>query len=252
MPFKRFDRLVETTTTTGTGSLTLAGAITGARTFGSKLSNNDTVPYVLEAIDGSGQLTGEWELGIGTWTTGGTLARTEILDSSNAGSVVNLSAGTKSVYCAPLALLEQVFTLAADATNSSNSTLSDVSGMSFTAAAGGLYEIEVIGWARSAATTTGMWLGFNTPASPTLISGLGFTVGSTSGTPVSFSQAADDTVTSVGTSFLGTGADHSVILRATLFNGANAGTVQLRMRSEVNSSQVTLKQNSLMIVRRIG
>ena len=94
---KWFDRVVETTTTTGTGTLTLAGAVTGFQAW-SVVGNANTAHYVLEAVDGSGVPTGDWEVGIGTYTSSGTtLARTTILASSNGGSVVNLSAGTKRV-----------------------------------------------------------------------------------------------------------------------------------------------------------
>lgn len=87
------DRVKETTTTTGTGTLTLAGAVTGFRTFGDVMANTDTTFYAI-GTDASS----EWEVGLGTWGTGGTLARTNIIASSNAGSAVNLSAGTKTVF----------------------------------------------------------------------------------------------------------------------------------------------------------
>lgn len=87
------DRVKETTTTTGTGTLTLAGAATGFQSF-SVIGNGNTTYY---AISSSG--SSEWEVGLGTYTSSGTtLARTTILASSNAGSAVNLSAGTKDVF----------------------------------------------------------------------------------------------------------------------------------------------------------
>jgi len=87
------DRVKETTTTTGTGTLTLAGAATGFQSF-SVIGNANTTYY---AISSSG--SSEWEVGLGTYTSSGTtLARTTILASSNAGSAVNLSAGTKDVF----------------------------------------------------------------------------------------------------------------------------------------------------------
>jgi hypothetical protein len=87
------DRILETTTTTGTGTLSLAGAITGYRDFDSVMATNDTCFYALAG--GS-----EWEVGLGTFTSGtpDTLARTTVLASSNGGSAVNLSAGTKEVW----------------------------------------------------------------------------------------------------------------------------------------------------------
>ena len=87
------DRVKETTTTTGTGTLTLAGAATGFQSF-SVIGNGNTTYYAISSSGGS-----EFEIGIGTYTASGTtLARTTILASSNAGSAVNLSAGTKDVF----------------------------------------------------------------------------------------------------------------------------------------------------------
>ena len=87
------DRVKETTTTTGTGTLTLAGAATGFQPF-SVIGDGNTTYYSISSPSGS-----EWEVGIGTYTSSGTtLARTTILASSNSGSAVNLSAGTKDVF----------------------------------------------------------------------------------------------------------------------------------------------------------
>jgi hypothetical protein len=87
------DRVKETTTTTGTGSLTLLGASVGYQSF-LVIGNGNTCYYAISSTTGN-----EWEVGIGTYsTTGPTLARTTILSSSNSGSVVSLSAGTKDVY----------------------------------------------------------------------------------------------------------------------------------------------------------
>lgn len=92
---KLFDRVKDTSTTTGTGTLTLANsAPTGFRTFGSVLSDADTCFYAI-ATSGSA----EWEVGIGTYTASGTtLARTTVLASSNSNNAVNLSSGTKDVF----------------------------------------------------------------------------------------------------------------------------------------------------------
>lgn len=87
------ERVKETTTTTGTGALTLAGAATGFRAFGDVCSNGDTCYYVA-----AHQTPGEWEHGIGTWNTGGTLTRTTVIAGSNGTSPVSFSAGTKDVF----------------------------------------------------------------------------------------------------------------------------------------------------------
>jgi len=87
------DRVKETTTTTGTGAVTLAGATTGYQAF-STIGNANTTYYCI-----AGQGTSEWEVGIGTYTASGTtLSRDTILASSNSGSVVTFSAGTKDVF----------------------------------------------------------------------------------------------------------------------------------------------------------
>jgi hypothetical protein len=94
MAFVLADRVRETTTTTGTGSVTLAGAVTGFQTFAA-IGNANITYYTI-----AGQGTSEWEVGIGTYTSSGTtLSRDTVLASSNSGSLVNFSAGTKDVFC---------------------------------------------------------------------------------------------------------------------------------------------------------
>jgi hypothetical protein len=91
MAFVVKDRVKETTTTTGTGTITLAGAVSGFQAF-SVIGNGNTTYYTIAG--GS-----EWEVGVGTYTSSGTtLSRDFILESSNAGSAVNFSAGTKDVF----------------------------------------------------------------------------------------------------------------------------------------------------------
>lgn len=92
------DRVAETTTTTGTGALTLAGAVTGYRAFSSVCSTSDTVTYAIEAVDSNGVPTGDWEIGVGTYSGVNTLTRTTVIKSSNANAAVNLAAGTKNVF----------------------------------------------------------------------------------------------------------------------------------------------------------
>ena len=85
------DRVKETTTTTGTGTITLAGAVSGFQSFAAIGNGNET----FYTIAGGG----EWEVGIGTYTSSGTtLSRDTVLESSNSGSLVNFSAGTKDVF----------------------------------------------------------------------------------------------------------------------------------------------------------
>jgi len=93
MAFVLADRVKETTTTTGTGTVTLLGASTGYQSF-SAIGNGNTTYYTI-----AGQTGSEWEVGIGTYTSSGTtLSRTTVLSSSNSGSLVSFSAGTKDVF----------------------------------------------------------------------------------------------------------------------------------------------------------
>jgi hypothetical protein len=89
------DRVKETTTTTGTGTFTLAGAVTGFETFGSGVGNSNTTYYAV-TLPG----TAEFEVGLGTLSSdSSTLARTTVISSSNSDNAVNFSAGTKTIFC---------------------------------------------------------------------------------------------------------------------------------------------------------
>ena len=94
MPLVVKDRVNETSTTTGTGTFTLAGAVTGFQTFAA-IGDGNTTYYAIVLQGGS-----EFEVGLGTYTSSGTtLSRDTILSSSNSNNAVNFSAGTKNVFC---------------------------------------------------------------------------------------------------------------------------------------------------------
>ena len=116
------DRVQETSTTTGTGTLTLAGAVLGYQSF-AVIGNGNTTYYTIT------NAAGDWEVGIGTYTSAGTtLSRTTVLSSSNAGSLVSFT-GTLNVFVTypagksvnlnesgvvtgyPITVLDSVFTL---------------------------------------------------------------------------------------------------------------------------------------------
>jgi hypothetical protein len=94
MPLVLADRVKETTTTTGTGTITLAGAVGGFQSF-SAVGDGNTTYYAI-----AGQGSGEWEIGIGTYTASGTtLSRDTVLASSaGAPTKTNFSSGTKDVF----------------------------------------------------------------------------------------------------------------------------------------------------------
>jgi hypothetical protein len=87
------DRVKETSTTTGTGSFTLDGAVTGFETFSSAIGNTNTTYYAISLQGGA-----EFEVGLGT-VSAGVISRDTVLSSSNSDALVNFSAGTKDVFC---------------------------------------------------------------------------------------------------------------------------------------------------------
>jgi len=93
MAFKIEDRVRETTTTTGTGTITLLGAVTNFETFTANLSNSDTTYYAI--VDNT---NGAFEVGLGTFTSSGTTLARSVLASSNSNNLVDFGAGTKDVF----------------------------------------------------------------------------------------------------------------------------------------------------------
>ena len=88
------DRVKETTTSTGTTAITLAGAATGYQTFSAAIGDANTTYYTIADQTGI-----NWEVGIGTYTSSGnTLSRDTVLASSNAGALVTFTSGTKDVF----------------------------------------------------------------------------------------------------------------------------------------------------------
>lgn len=97
MAYLRPYRVAETSTTTGTGNITLAGAVTGYLAFSAELANSDTATIVIEAIDTAGRPTGEWEICDTAFTAPSTLSRGTFRDSST-GSRIDFAAGSKRVF----------------------------------------------------------------------------------------------------------------------------------------------------------
>lgn len=105
------DRIKETTTTTGTGDITLAGAVSQFQTFSSRFTSGteraaDPLYYAIVGQSGT-----EWEVGRGYLSGATTLVRLRVFESSNADAAVNFSAGTKDVFCTiPSERIEEIFT----------------------------------------------------------------------------------------------------------------------------------------------
>lgn len=234
------DRVKETSTTTGTGTYTLGGAVAGFQSFSAGVGANNTCHYV--ATDGSG-----WEVGVGTVNSlGTTLARTRIIASSNAGAAVSWAAGTRRLFVAPVAdAAERTRVLTADQASTTVTTNVNVAGLSFAVKNGKRYWFEFRVLYRAAATTTGLALSLTVPT----FTKFGAVV------TVPTSVAADGTaniyrgdITAsadqvIGTGTPATGSDYVGEVRGILVPSAD-GTLQLAYASEVNGSAVTIAQGS--------
>lgn len=101
-----YDRIKETTTTTGTGSLTLAGAVAQFVAFSARYAVNEPF-YYCEV----GQTGTEWEVGKGHLSSGTVLVKDRVFESSNADALVNFSAGTKDVFVTiPAERMDEIWT----------------------------------------------------------------------------------------------------------------------------------------------
>jgi hypothetical protein len=89
------DRVKSSTTTTGTGTITLGAAAAGFQAFSVIGDGNTTYYTIVDTVNGT------WEVGIGTYTSSGTtLSRDTVLESSNSGSLVDFASGSKDVFVA--------------------------------------------------------------------------------------------------------------------------------------------------------
>jgi len=239
------DRVLESSITAGTGTLTLAGALTGYRTFNSAFSNGNVVYYTID--DG----LGNWEVGYGAVGTG-TLTRSTVLESSNANALVVFTSVSKRVFCTapvPALLPDQTGNstkiLSTDGTNPSwiantVGTVTSVTGTAPVVSSGGTTPAISMAAATSAVNgylTSTDWTTFNSKGSGTVtavsvVSANGFAGTSSGGaTPAltistsitgilkgngtAISAATSGTDYSAGTSSLATG-----ILKSTTTSGA--------------------------------
>lgn len=89
------DRVLQSSTTTGTGNFTLAEASVGFRTINSAIGVGPKIYYAIDTSNGGT----EWEVGVGYLSDSTTLVREAVLSSSNSNALVSFSAGDKRVFC---------------------------------------------------------------------------------------------------------------------------------------------------------
>ena len=179
------DRVQETSTTTGTGTLTLAGAVAGFQSF-SVIGDANTTYYAI-IMDSS------FEIGIGTYTSSGTtLSRTTVLESSNSGSLVNFGAGTKSVFCtypAERGIYADASGNAIALGTPASATLTNATGLPISTGVSGLgtnvaTALGVAVGSSGAVVTNGGALGTPSSGTATNLTGLPLTTGVTGTLPI--------------------------------------------------------------------
>lgn len=190
MAFITADRVLDSSTSTGTGAFVVSGTpAAGYRTFSAVMSVGDTCYYSIQ-----GQTTSEWEVGLGTYSSANTLTRTTVYSSSNAGSAVTFSAGTKNVFITMVASkspqLDPTGNVTALGTPAS-ATLTNATGLSLTTGVTGVLPSANGGLGASIApTTTGnvLFTTNGTSWSSTQKIVQGTSVATTSGTSIDFTS----------------------------------------------------------------
>lgn len=238
------DRVKETTTTTGTGNITTAGAVTGFITFNTAFGtgSSNVFQYVIDSSTGS-----EWEVGIGYMSASTTLVRSRVLASSNSGSAVSFSAGTKNVRGTLAAAAVPINAVTQSDFSKTDNTFSNVTDLTVNLAAGRWYNVEFRGIISDTAVVSGV-IDFN-GGTATLTGGNGWVnVSSSEGfdTLVDAFHTLASTATGAGTGF---SAEIAINLRIQV---NAAGTFIPRFKqSSTNATATTLMKYALLTVTDI-
>ena len=249
MAFITADRVLDSSTSTGTGAFVVSGTpAAGYQTFSAVMSVGDTCYYSIQ-----GQTTSEWEVGLGTYSSANTLTRTTIYSSSNAGAAVTFSAGTKNVFITMVALRSPQLNASGNVTalgtptsvNLTNATnLPLASGVSGTlpTANGGL-------GASVSPTTAGNTIfstdGTNWSSTQKIVRGTSVSTTTTSftasisGTTMTVTAVASGTI-AVGQLITGTGVTAGTTITALGTGSGSTGTYTVSTSQTVASTTITI------------
>jgi hypothetical protein len=187
------DRVKETTTSTGTAAITLAGAATGYQTFSSAVGDANTTYYTIADQTGA-----NWEVGVGAYTTSGnTLSRDTVLASSNAGSLVTFTAGTKDVFISYPA--ERALYTGGPLGTPSSGTLTNATGYTYANLSGTVptWNQNTTGTAANVTGLVAVANGGTGTATPALVAGSNVTISGTWPNQTINATSSGGTVTSV-------------------------------------------------------